>query len=561
MSARLVMTALAASIALLACRGASDPTPAPAAEGSAAPAQVAEGSAHAEGSSQAAVPQAEPTPEPTPQRVLPPEVEVQNATASADVGGAGGTLTAGDMTVVIPQGALDRVWTFDIATVASADELEAELPGGLVLGAWRGEPWNPLFARPVELTLPLSRQLEPGTEIEILAWHPQMRSWLVVGRGWADEDGTSVTTTVRQLGEMIARGLPVQRDLATSGCDGRPLGLHDAWPGAPEEDVVGLTEVSDRIPREVAFNLLSDMRLSPELGNIEFKNEEVNDLTGTRRNERDHQDEDFLFDPNAAAATLALARMVRDEWADPYTGEPTHRLRVTEAYDNFIEHSERSTHYQGRAVDMTVTPIPAPAPDARREWFGRLSRMAVCAGFDYVLFENQFHVHASVQPTSYAFVLADGEQRTVTTASLPRPDDRRPSGVAFAAADVEVAGFDYVGPDLFELTGAAGSNERYTLTRSGLQPSQPRPAAQPAGAVPAALPGGGVTADGMRRIVVRDGRAWLVNTGQVPPLGSVDAEGRPVHIEYPYPISLPDEVVLDASFRRHERTTEQGTSP
>jgi hypothetical protein len=78
-----------------------------------------------------------------------------------------------------------------------------------------------------------------------------------------------------------------------------------------------------------------------------------------------------------------LADLVASEMSDV-------KLRVTEAWDENNEHAGSSLHYEGRAADLTTFPLAGAK-------LGRLGRLAVDAGCDWVFFENSAHVHVSVK--------------------------------------------------------------------------------------------------------------------------------------------------------------------
>jgi hypothetical protein len=103
---------------------------------------------------------------------------------------------------------------------------------------------------------------------------------------------------------------------------------------------------------------------------IEFKDEEG---TGADR----------MMTAKLKVKTDSLADLVQAEWSGV-------KLRVTEAWDEDDEHSANSTHYEARGIDMTTHPRD-PAK------YGRLGRLAVNAGFDWVWYEDQRHVHASMK--------------------------------------------------------------------------------------------------------------------------------------------------------------------
>lgn len=103
---------------------------------------------------------------------------------------------------------------------------------------------------------------------------------------------------------------------------------------------------------------------------IVFKNDEAND-------------DDRYMTSRLREKTDALAALVMQEW-------PGVKLRVTDAWDEGSGHSATSRHYEGRAVDLTTSPID-------RSKLGRLCRLAVEAGYDWVYYENLQHIHASVR--------------------------------------------------------------------------------------------------------------------------------------------------------------------
>jgi hypothetical protein len=95
--------------------------------------------------------------------------------------------------------------------------------------------------------------------------------------------------------------------------------------------------------------------------------------------------------------TDILAGLVMLEW-------PGVKLRVTDAWDEGRGHAPTSRHYEGRAVDLTTFPKD-------RSKLGQLCALAVQAGYDWVFYENDQHIHASVirEEDTHEVLAGDGE--------------------------------------------------------------------------------------------------------------------------------------------------------
>jgi Hedgehog amino-terminal signalling domain len=134
-------------------------------------------------------------------------------------------------------------------------------------------------------------------------------------------------------------------------------------PNAAERDTVGAA--TTRIVRDTpAFAALT----RNENPAVVFKNEEG---TGADR----------MMTATLSGRIDALAMLVASEWAGT-------KLRVTEAWDENQEHGKNSIHYEARAADLTTHPIDSAK-------LGRLGRLAVDAGFEWVFFETN-HIHVSM---------------------------------------------------------------------------------------------------------------------------------------------------------------------
>ncbi|PYS76727.1 MAG: hypothetical protein DMF67_01930 [Acidobacteria bacterium] len=99
--------------------------------------------------------------------------------------------------------------------------------------------------------------------------------------------------------------------------------------------------------------------------------------------DEEHTGDDRMMTSRLSARVDDLAARVKREF-------PGLKLRITEAWDDSTIHAPTSRHLEGRAVDITTS-------DVDHHKLGRLAGLAVEAGFDWVFFENDLHVHASVK--------------------------------------------------------------------------------------------------------------------------------------------------------------------
>ncbi|OEK08228.1 hypothetical protein A8C32_01830 [Flavivirga aquatica] len=148
--------------------------------------------------------------------------------------------------------------------------------------------------------------------------------------------------------------------------DKRVLKLKERVPNMKEYDVVG--RISGKILRGTPE---FDELIKNENQKIVFKDEEG---TGA----------DHYMTSKLSEKLNLLADLVIQEWGANI------KLRVTEAWDEDNEHASKSIHYEGRGADITTS-------DRDSSKLGRLARLAVEVGLDWVFYEDNSHVHVSMK--------------------------------------------------------------------------------------------------------------------------------------------------------------------
>jgi len=141
--------------------------------------------------------------------------------------------------------------------------------------------------------------------------------------------------------------------------------------------------LKQKVPNQSENNTVGAIAKKITRNDPEFGGFVRNDNANIVFKDEEHSGADLLMTPRLKEKLDILATRVREEW-------PNVRLRVTEAWDENSEHNPSSTHYEGRAADLTTS-------DVDKTKLGRLAALAVDAGLDWVFYENTAHVHVSVK--------------------------------------------------------------------------------------------------------------------------------------------------------------------
>lgn len=142
-------------------------------------------------------------------------------------------------------------------------------------------------------------------------------------------------------------------------------------------------KMKEHVPNESEYKTVGSIHRKIIRGTPEFDTLVKNNNPDIIFKQEEGTDADRYMSTRMNEKLNILANLVKSEWAGI-------KLRVTEAWDENNEHSSKSVHYEGRAADLTTS-------DRDSKKLGRLAALAVDAGFDWVYYEDKYHIHVSVK--------------------------------------------------------------------------------------------------------------------------------------------------------------------